>query len=151
MFGLKIRKAELDDLDEIAKLLLDLIESMENIEGINPEKLAGNCGRLLKNDNSFLLVAEHEQYIVGFLNFTIRWTALADRPSGLIDELVVAKEYRGKGIGQMLVKAAEEKCRQLKCSEIEVATEKSNLAARQFYIQCGYDEDAVLFEKHFGE
>jgi deoxycytidylate deaminase len=37
-------------------------------------------------------------------------------------------------------------CCRLGCVELEVSTEKTNAAARRFYRQCGFDEDAVLLE-----
>jgi len=83
---------------------------------------------------------------VGFINFTVRQTILHQNPSGLIDELVVAEEYRGKGAGKQLVQAAIEKCRRLGCCEVEVSTEKANLNAREFYKQCGFEEIGMLFE-----
>ena len=83
---------------------------------------------------------------VGFINFTIRQTILHRSPSALIDELVVAEEYQGKGVGKQLVLAALEKCRQLGCCEVEVNTEKTNLKAREFYKKCGFEERGMLFE-----
>ena len=67
-------------------------------------------------------------------------------PSGLIDELVVSESSRGRGIGKKLIEAVTEKCRELGCSEVEVSTEQSNTAARQFYKSCGFDGESVLLE-----
>jgi len=91
-------------------------------------------------------VAAKEKAPVGFINFTVRQTILHRSPSGLIDELVVAEGYRSKGIGKQLVQAAIEKCRQFGCCEVEASTEKTNLKAREFYKQCGFEERGTLFE-----
>jgi GNAT superfamily N-acetyltransferase len=64
----------------------------------------------------------------------------------MIDELVVAKEYQGKGVGKQLVLATIDRCRQLGCCEVEVSTEKANLKAREFYKKCGFEERGMLFE-----
>jgi GNAT superfamily N-acetyltransferase len=64
----------------------------------------------------------------------------------LIDELVVAKTYRGRGIGKVLIEAATDKCRELGCCEVEVSTEMTNDKARAFYKSCGFKEDSVLLE-----
>jgi GNAT superfamily N-acetyltransferase len=66
--------------------------------------------------------------------------------SGLIDELIIAKSHRGKGIGKQLLSSAIEKSRQLGCCEVEVSTEKTNIKAREFYRQCGFIERGVFFE-----
>jgi GNAT superfamily N-acetyltransferase len=102
--------------------------------------------RLLKDTRSHFLVAAMKGTPVGFINFTIRQTLLHRSPSGLIDELVVAKEYRGKGIGKQLVLATIEKCKELGCCEVEVSTEKTNAKARRFYKKCGFNKSEILFE-----
>jgi len=66
--------------------------------------------------------------------------------SGLIDEIIVAKSYRGKSLGKQLLSSAIEKSRQLGCCEVEVSTEKTNIKAREFYRQCGFKERGVFFE-----
>ena len=130
----------------IGKLLEDLADAMDNTEGIDNGIALKTCQYLLTDDNSHFLVAAKEKAPVGFINFTVRQTILHRSPSGLIDELVVAEEYRGKGVGKQLVQAAIEKCRQFGCCEVEVSTEKTNLKARKFYKKCGFEERGTLFE-----
>jgi GNAT superfamily N-acetyltransferase len=146
MTDIIIREARESDLLTIRKLTLELIEAMENTEGINIKLTAENCRNLLSEANSYILVAEIEGIIGGFVNFTIRKTILHRGLSGLIDELIIAKGHRGKGIGKQLLSGAIEKSRQLGCCEVEVSTEKTNIKAREFYGQCGFTESGVLFE-----
>jgi ribosomal protein S18 acetylase RimI-like enzyme len=87
-----------------------------------------------------------EEIPVGFINFTVRQTILHRGPSAMIDELVVAKEYQGKGAGKQLVLAAIEQCKQIGCCEVEVSTEKTNDEAKRFYKRCGFEEKGMLFE-----
>jgi GNAT superfamily N-acetyltransferase len=146
MNDILIRRAKESDLRAIEKLLEDLINAMDDTEGIDTGTALENCERLLNDAGSHFLVAAREGTPVGFINFTIRQTILHQGPSALIDELVVAEEYRGKGVGRQLVQAAIEKCRRLGCSEVEVSTEKTNLKARKFYKQYGFEEIGILFE-----
>lgn len=141
-----IREARESDLLTIRKLTLELIEAMGNIEGIDIKLIAENCQNLLSEVNSRILVAEIEGVVAGFVNFTTRKTILHRGLSGLIDEIIIAKSYRGKGIGKQLLSSAIEKGHQLGCCEVEVSTEKINIKAREFYRQCGYTERGVLFE-----
>ena len=146
MTKIRIREAKESDLLTIRKLTLELIEAMGNTEGIDIKLIAENCRNLLSTANSYILVAEIEGIIVGFVNFTTRKTILHRGLSGLIDELIIAKSHRGKGIGKQLLSGAIEKSRQLGCCEVEVSTEKTNIKAREFYRQCGFTERGVLFE-----
>ena len=146
MTDIIIREAKASDLLTIGKLTLELIEAMGDTEGIDIKLIAENCRDLLSEANSHILVAEIKGVVVGFLNFTTRKTILHRGLSGLIDELIVAKSYRGKGVGKQLLSSAVEKSRQLGCCEVEVSTEKTNIKAREFYKQYGFTERGVLFE-----
>jgi GNAT superfamily N-acetyltransferase len=146
MKGIRIRKAKKSDLPAIGKLLAELVNAMDDTEGIDMRIATETCRSLLQDAGSHLLVAEIEGSPVGFINFAVRQTILHRGPSALIDELVVAEEYRGKDVGRQLVLAAIEKCRQLGCCEVEVSTEKTNVEARRFYKQCGLEERGMLFE-----
>jgi len=146
MTDILIREAKESDLLTIEKLTLELIEDMRNTEGIDIKLIAENCRNLLSEVSSHILVAEIEEVVAGFVNFTTRKTILHRGLSGLIDELIVAKSYRGKGIGKQLLSSAIKKSRQLGCCEVEVSTEKTNIKAREFYRQCGFADRGVLFE-----
>jgi GNAT superfamily N-acetyltransferase len=146
MNDILIREATESDLPAVGKLLEDLTDAIDSTEGIDTEIALKNYERLLNDGGSNFLVAAREGTPVGFINFTVRQTILHQSPSALIDELVVAEEYRGKGVGRQLVQAAIDKCRQLGCCEVEVSTEKTNLKARNFYKQCGFEEIGTLFE-----
>ncbi len=146
MKDILIREATESDLPAVGKLLEDLTDAINSTEGIDAEIALKNYERLLNDAGSHFLVAAREGTPVGFINFTVRQTILHQGPSALIDELVVAEEYRGKGIGRQLVQGAIDKCSQLGCCEVEVSTEKTNLKARKFYKQCGFEERGMLFE-----
>jgi GNAT superfamily N-acetyltransferase len=141
-----IRKATESDLPVIGKMLAELIHAMHNTEGVDIGIALATCERILNDAGSHLLVATAEGIPVGFINFTVRQTVLHRSPSAIIDELIVAKEYQGKGVGKQLVLAAIEECEQLGCCEVEVSTEKTNDKARRFYKRCGFEEKGMLFE-----
>jgi ribosomal protein S18 acetylase RimI-like enzyme len=145
---ISIGEATEADLAAVGSLLAELVDATQDRRSFEVSKAAENYRVLFNNANSSLLVAKAEHSVVGFINFTTRRTALHPGLCGLIDELVVAEEYRHRGIGKRLVAAAVDKCRQLGCREVEVSTEKTNLQARQFYKDCGFEEDAVLLEMH---
>ncbi len=134
------------DLPSIKPLLLELMDVMDNTEGFDVEQSFENCIILIKDPAHHILVAKDKDTVVGFVNFTTRKTIMHPRPSGLIDELIVSRSYRGLGIGKQLILAAIQKCRELDCCEVEISTEKRNSKSREFYQRCGFEEDAVLLE-----
>jgi ribosomal protein S18 acetylase RimI-like enzyme len=146
MKNILIRKATKSDLPAIRRLLAELISAMDDTECIDIRIPLRTWEHLLKDARSHFLVAATKGTPVGFIHFTVRQTVLHRSPSAMIDELVVTKECQGRGVGQQLVLATIEKCKQLGCCEVEVSTEKTNVKARKFYRKCGFDKREILFE-----
>ena len=137
------------DLPAMETLLVELINTLEDSEGFDPQRLRQNCRLLINRADCHLLVAKIKEAVVGLINFNTRQTATTPGLTGLIDELIVTKSYRGQGIGRRLISAAIDKCRQLGCRELEVSTEKADTKAREFYKRCGFEEGSVFLEMHF--
>jgi len=148
MNNILIRRVIKSDIATVSKLAIELIDSVKNSEGIARDVLSENSRNALTNPNSYILVAETEGKVIGFISFMTRKTIVHSGPCGLIDELVVSKRHRRKGVGKELIKAAVEECKKLRCCEVEVSTESTNVNAREFYKHCGFEETGVIFEKH---
>ncbi len=144
--NIRIIEATESDLPAIVALLSELVDTVDNREGLDTAVVTENVSTLLHSPACYLLVAKDGSDVVGCISFAVRRTALHDGLSGLIDEMVVLRSSRGSGVGRQLVQAAVETCRHLGCIELEVSTEKTNRAARRFYRQCGFKEDAVQLE-----
>jgi ribosomal protein S18 acetylase RimI-like enzyme len=61
--------------------------------------------------------------------------------------LVVADEAQGKGIGKMLVEAAERRFREQGCELVEVTSNDRRTAAHAFYRHMGYERTSIRFAK----
>ena len=142
-----IREATEQDLPAIKGLMAELIEAASDTGDYDVNTALENCRVLLKNADSHTLVAEADGDVIGVVNLDIRRTILHSGLSGLIDEIVVAEGYRGKGVGRKLIDAAVEKCKLSGCCEIEVSTEFTNTKARSFYKSCGFEEMGVFLER----
>jgi ribosomal protein S18 acetylase RimI-like enzyme len=147
MDHITIREATEQDLPAIKGLMAELIEAVSNTGSYDANTALQNCRVLLKNADSHILVAEADGNVIGVVNLDIRRTILHPGLSGLIDEIVVAEGYRGKGVGKKLIDAAVEKCKLSGCCEIEVSTELTNTKARSFYKSCGFEEMGVFLER----
>ena len=141
-----IRDATEADLPEIENLISELIVSIEDQENIAREAALTNFKFMLLDENSHALVADLNDEVIGLINFTTRQTILHSGQSGLIDELVVSKNYRTIGVGTKLVNSAAEKCRSFGCIELEVSTESTNQGAQDFYKRLGFKEQGLIFE-----
>lgn len=134
------------DLPGVRTLLKDLTAVIDDREGLDIDAAVRNCRDLLNHASSYSLVADRQGSVAGFIHFTVRQTIVHRGPSGLIDELIVAGEHRGRGVGRELVMAAVSECRRIGCCEVEVSTERTNTEAAEFYRRCGFVERGTVFE-----
>ena len=149
---MRIREATIEDSAIIAQLMAQLIEASgyEDLQ-VSPEQIEESLRKMANSDDYQVLLAEDEGQVVGLLSLSFRHTLFHPAPSALIDELVVERGHRSRGVGQQLMAEAIERCRAAGCCEIEVSTERSNEAAQKFYRQHGFSHEAVLFELEFEE
>lgn len=94
-------------------------------------------------------VYEVDGKVAGFLSIVFYMTFFHRVGTAQVNELVVADGYRGQGIGQALMKAAEDEARKRGMDELEVGTEKENVKAQAFYRKYGFNEEYVLFGMEF--
>jgi ribosomal-protein-alanine N-acetyltransferase len=87
----------------------------------------------IARQRGFTLVAEGDGKIVGFLVVT------RDRQGqGHVITIDVLPEARRSGLGSLLMRAAEERLRELGCSVVFLETAVDNAAALAFYKRHGY-------------
>jgi ribosomal protein S18 acetylase RimI-like enzyme len=68
-------------------------------------------------------------------------------PLGRITTLVVSADAQGRGIGRMLVEAAESWMRQQGCKLVEVTSNDRRAEAHAFYRHMGYERTSIRFAK----
>lgn len=97
------------------------------------------------------VVAELDGTVVGLMV----WTARSDEPYveeafrryGFIQDIVVAKAYRGKGIGAALLAEAERLTRVAGLSRLKLSVLAGNDAAVDAYVRAGYRDYARVMIK----
>lgn len=136
----KIRDATPAD----APRLLELIHYLGH--EIDERKLRKNL-KALKRSGEAPLVATIEKRIVGMCGIGCRVVVHRPAPLGRITALVVAEEAQGRGIGRILVEAAEKWMREAGCKLVEVTSNDRRTAAHSFYRHLGYERTSIRFAK----
>ena len=147
MENLKIRQAKFSDLSNAKELFDEVVDSLDYKDDFDVNIAVKNYHNIMRNDNSYMLIAELDDNVLGFVNFSIRQNLLQKGYSGLIEELIVKKEFENKELGSTLLSAAIDECKNFGCKEIEVNSASSNLSAMNFYKKHGFVEKGILLEK----
>jgi ribosomal protein S18 acetylase RimI-like enzyme len=84
----------------------------------------------------FLAFAREEP--VGLANCFRGFSTFTARPLVNIHDLVVPTEYRGRGIGRLLLDAVERKARALDCCRLTLEVTEGNAVARHLYERVGF-------------
>jgi ribosomal protein S18 acetylase RimI-like enzyme len=94
--------------------------------------------RLLDTDPGTLLLAEHENHLVGAL------IAAWDGWRGNFYRLAVVSHRRREGIGAALVRAGEERLRARGATRVTALVARADADAIAFWTSCGYPPDPVI-------
>lgn len=96
---------------------------------------------VLENPSMFLVLAEGESNVIGMASVSTRPQLRLTANLVTIDELVVAPEWRGRGIGLALLEQAKGIARHSGCGRLELLTNRSRESyRREYYIKNGFTE-----------
>ena len=94
----------------------------------------------LSDDRHHLAVAVENGQVIGFAS-GVHYVH-PDKPSELwINEVGVAPEHQGRGVGKAVVRTLLHHAKRLGCREAWVLTDRSNHAAMRLYVSAGGRED----------
>ncbi len=128
-----IRKASIEDFESIFNLISDLEgHLMDNLSFKN------TFTKNLNDPNIYYLVAILENKIIGFISLHVQNILHHTKPTGEIQELIIDSNYRGSGIGGLLISEVEKIAKKLNLEEIELTTNITREKAQEFYQKLAY-------------
>jgi ribosomal protein S18 acetylase RimI-like enzyme len=116
--------------------LLDAFNREYSTPTPGPAVLATRLRRLLAGREVIALLAGEPAAAVALL--TLRPNIWYDGPVALLDELYVAPELRGRGLGSTLLTAAEAITQERGGELLEINVDGDDIDARRFYERHGY-------------
>lgn len=136
----QVRDAKPSDAGRLSKLFSYLGHPIE-------EKALKKNLSALRKTGELPLVATLDKQVVGVCGVNRRVAVHRSAPLGRISVLVVAEEAQGRGIGRMLVEAAEAWFRKQGCTLVEVTSNDRRTQAHAFYRHMGYERTSIRFAK----
>ena len=144
--SITIRRARRDDVGAIVAMLADdpLGSGRERIEDPLPPSYFRAFDQVDRDPNLQLVVAEEDGAVVGCLQLCILPGLSSQGASrGLIEDVRVASNVRGRGIGEQLVRWAVAQARAKDCKLVELLTHSTRVDAQRFYVRLGFQPSHV--------
>ena len=130
-----IREADPKDSSVIEKLYKKLAPHSINLK-VLPERVE----QIRKDYNNFLFVYEEDHAIKGsvFITFCLD-PGYGFRPYTIVEYVIVGEGYRGKGIGEKLLKHVEKVSIGRESTRIVLLSSVARTEAHKFFTKNGYD------------
>ena len=135
----KIREIEKKDFEELIKLF----QEFAHFEKL-PDKMT-NSVKQMQCEAEFIngyVVLDNGNRIVGYVTYFYAYYTWIGK-SMYMDDLYVKQEYRGKGIGSILIKKVIEKAKIDGCQKLRWQVSEWNKPAIEFYKKLGANIDSV--------
>jgi RimJ/RimL family protein N-acetyltransferase len=139
--GIKIREATLADVDALVAILVDVAGEGRWIGTEAPVDVEGRRERMVREvegDDTIVLVAEAGGEPVGQLGLHLARYGVADLG------MVVAPNWRGRGVGTALMAEAVERARAAGAHKIALQVWPHNAAAIALYERFGFQREGYL-------
>ena len=137
MSEIKIREIEEDDLE---KGFLETLDFLRKASDINKNKAKEILKKIKQNPNHIIHVAIDDKKIVGSTTLLIEQKFIHDGGLvGHIEDVVVRKDYEGKGIGMKLVTSMLERAKEKNCYKT-ILDCKDDI--KQFYERIGFKRES---------
>jgi GNAT superfamily N-acetyltransferase len=132
-----VRPAGADDAPQLIPLI-GLLDHQVSLTGLRER---------LVNAGVPTLVAVEGETVIGLCGLHIMSAIHREQPVGRVTILVVGEAWRGKGIGRLLIEAAERRLADAGCGLVEVTSNDRLVEAHRFYRAMGYGRTSQRFAK----
>jgi ribosomal protein S18 acetylase RimI-like enzyme len=144
MTAIVIRRADLDDVVQVAVLFNDYRKFYEQPDNID---LAESFikARLLNHDSTILVAVDAHQKLIGFCQLYPSFCSVIAAPIYVLYDLFVNAPARKVGAGKLLMLAAHEHAKTNHFLRLDLTTAKTNLPAQSLYESLGWVRDEIFY------
>ncbi len=139
---MEITKTSSKDIE----LILPLFEAYRKFYGQVPNPKASRefLGKRFSNKENVILLAKKNLVPMGFTQLYTTFSSVTLEPFYILNDLYVAPQFRGQGIGEALLESAKSLCGQKKYKGLALETALDN-PAQKLYERLGWERDISYF------
>lgn len=139
-----IRKARVRDLPSILALYSEIEEA--DCQPPSLKSARKTLSRIQSYPDYGIYVVSSRDRIVGtFALLIMDNLAHHGTPSGVVEDVVVAKHWQRKGIGRQMMKYAMKRCREAGCYKLALSSNVKRVGAHRFYKSLGFKKHGYSF------
>jgi ribosomal protein S18 acetylase RimI-like enzyme len=135
MDNIQIRRLKNNDISQLALLFKDFRNEESNLQ-----KMVKKFDLLIENENYIFLCAVCESKLCGHVMGIICNSLYGNcDPFLVIEDMIVDKQFRRKGIGKKLMNELDTIAKLNGCNQIILVTGEDRLEAHKFYEKLGFE------------
>jgi GNAT superfamily N-acetyltransferase len=144
MNKIKIRTATLTDTDELSDLL-SILFTQESDFAANTEKQITGLLLIIENPvYGHILLAKSDDQICGMVNLLYTISTAEGARAAILEDMIVHPDFRGSGVGTLLIEEAISFLRSQGISRITLLTDSVNEKAIRFYTRFGFHKSEMI-------
>ncbi len=132
------------DLDELSEMLGDLFSQESDFRPDKDKQLRGLRLIFEQPSRGRVFVLRRDGMIVGMINLLFTISTAEGGFVVLLEDLVVHKQYHGRGYGGLLLNHAIEFARQKNFLRITLLTDRPENVAQEFFRRHGFHESSMI-------
>ena len=141
-----IRPARPDDLDPLVDLLRMLF-AIEADFDFDAARQRQGLAMLLAHETAVILVAEAAGRVIGMCTGQLTISTAEGGFALLVEDVVVAGPWQGKGVGRELLAALEQWATARKIARLQLLADRNNGAALEFYRKLGWQPTELICQR----
>jgi len=141
--GIEIRDARIDEVEDLLPLMRAYCDFYEVSP---PDSGLLEMARTLvaEPEQGSLFIARDSESAIGFAAVGWKWASTRGARIGVMEDLFVAPEARGKGVADALIEVCAERCRERGMPVLEWVTAPDNRRAQAVYERTGAEASPWL-------
>ena len=143
-----VRKATLDDLKSLNKLLKALFEQESEFK-VDKKLQTKGLKKIIKSKNlGDIFVYEKNGKVIAMVNVLYSYSTALGQKVATLEDMVVLKKYRQKRYGTKLLRSVLKKLQKSNVARVTLLTDFDNDKAHEFYKKQGFKKSSmVVFRK----